>query len=74
MLLTKSIFPFWCAIALPIHSAEIEEIDILIGDIIIMANAIIINIMDIQRIHSSNMAIMPIIQRFYAINFVEFFF
>ena len=38
-----------------------------------MTNAIIINIMDIQRIQTSNIAIMPIIQRFYAINFVEFF-
>ena len=71
MPLTKSIFPFWCAFALPIHSAKI---DILIGDIIIMTNAIIINIMDIQRIHTSNIAIMPIIQCFCAINFVEFFF
>ena len=59
MLLTKSIFPFWCACALPIYSAKI---DILIGDIIIMASALIISILDIQRIHTNNIAIMLIIQ------------
>src|SRR3989337_2785344 len=34
----------------------------------------IISIMDIQRIHTSNIAIMLIIQRFYAKHFIEFFF
>src|SRR3990170_1447492 len=34
----------------------------------------IISIMDIQGIHTSNIAIMLIIQRFYAKHFIEFFF
>ena len=71
MLLAKSIFPFWYAFALPIHSTKI---DILIGDIIIMTSAIIIGIMDIQRIHTSNIAIMLIIQRFYAKHSFKFLF
>ena len=33
MLLTKSIFPFWCVCALPIYFAKI---DILVGDITII--------------------------------------
>ena len=34
----------------------------------------IISIMDIQRMHTNNIAIMLIIQRFYAKYFIEFFF
>src|SRR3990170_1703794 len=34
----------------------------------------VISIMDIQRIHTNNIAIMLIIQRFYAKHFIEFFF
>ena len=68
MLLTKSIFPFWCVCALPIYSTKI---DILVGDITMMASAIIINFMDIQRIHTNNIAIMLII---HANHFIKLFF
>src|SRR3990170_6222305 len=71
MPLTKSIFPFWYAFALPIHSTKI---DILIRNIFVMTSAIIISILDIHRIHTNNIAIMLIIQRFYGKHFIEFFF
>ena len=60
-----------CVCALQIHSTKI---DILIGDISIMTDAIINNIMDIQRIHTNNIAIMLIIQIFYAKHFIDLFF
>ena len=68
MHLTESIFPFWCVCALPIYSTKI---DILVGDNTIMASAIIINLIDIQIIHTNNIAIMLII---HANHFIKFFF
>ena len=59
MLLAISIFPIWCVLANPMHSTKI---DMFIGDIFIIATAIIISIMDIQRIHTKIIAIMLIIQ------------
>ena len=71
MRLAKSIFPIWCVLANPMHSTKI---DMLIRDIFIMTSAIIISTMDIQRIHTNNIAIVLIIQRFYAKHFINFFF
>ena len=63
MPLAISIFPIWCVLASPMHSTKI---DMLIGGIFIITSAIIISIMDIQRIRTNNIAIMLIIQRFSA--------
>ena len=63
MPLAISIFPIWCVPANPMHSTKI---DMLIGDIFIITSAIIISIMDIQRIRTNNIAIMLIIQIFSA--------
>ena len=61
MPLPISIFPIWCVLANPIHSTKI---DMLIREIFIITSAIIISTMDIQRVHTNNIAIMIIIQRF----------
>ena len=61
MSLAKSIFPIWCVLANSMHSTKI---DMLIRDIFIMTSAIIISTMDIQRVHTKNIAIMFITQRF----------
>ena len=72
MPLAKSIFSIWCVIANYMHSIKI---DMLIRDIFIMTSAIIIiSTMDIQGIHTNNIAIMLIIQRFSAKHFNAFFF
>ena len=60
MPLAISIFSIWCVLANPIHSTKI---DMLIGDIFIITSAIIISSMDIQGVHTNNIAIMLIIQR-----------
>ena len=71
MPLAKSIFPIWCVLANSMHSTKI---DMLIRDIFIMTSATIISTMDIQRVHTNNIAIMLIIQRFSAKHFNAFFF
>ena len=71
MPLPKSIFPFWYVFANSMHSTKI---DMLIGDIFIMTSAIIISTMDIQRVHTNNISIMLMIQRFSAKHFNAFFF
>src|SRR3954468_10763328 len=71
MPLAISIFPIWCALANPMHSTKI---DMFIGDIFIITSAIIISTMDIQGVHTNNIAIMLIIQRFSAKQFNAFFF
>ena len=71
MPLAKSIFPIWCVLANSMHSTKI---DMLIRDIFIMTSAIIIGTMDIQSVHTDNIAIMLIIQRFSAKHFIDFFF
>ena len=71
MPLAKSIFPNWCVLASSMHSTKV---DMLIRDIFIMTSAIIISTMDIQGVHTNNIAIMLIIQRFSAKHFNEFFF
>ena len=53
----------WYVLANPINSTKI---DMHIGDIFIMTSAIIITTMDIQGVHTNNIAIMLIIQRFSA--------
>ena len=60
MPLAKSIFPIWCVLANPIHSTKI---DMLIRDIFIMTSAIIISTMDIQRVHTNNIAVILIISK-----------
>ena len=70
MPLAKSIFPNWCVLASSMHSTKI---DMLIRDILIMTSAIIISTMDIQRVHTNNIAIMLIFQRLYAEHFIAFF-
>ena len=70
MPLAKSIFHIWCVLAISMHSTKI---DMLIRDIFIMTSAIIISIMDIQRVHTNNIAIMLLIQRFSAKHFIDFF-
>ena len=71
MPLAISIFPIWCVLANPIHSTKI---DMLIGDIFIMTRATIISTMDIQGVHTNNIAIMLIIQRFSTKHFNALFF
>ena len=63
MPLAKSIFPIWCVLANSMHSTKI---DMLIRDIFIMTSAIIISTIDIQGVHTNNIAIMFIVQRFSA--------
>ena len=53
MPLAKSIFPVWCVLASSMHSTKV---DMLIRDIFIMTSAIIISTMDIQRVHTNNIA------------------
>ena len=71
MPLAKSIFPIWCVLANPVYSTKI---DMFIGGIFIITSAIIISIMDIQRIRTNNIEIMIIIQILSAKNFIDFFF
>ena len=71
MPLAKSIFPIWCVLA---NSMRSTKIDMLIRDIFIMTSAIIISTMDILGVHTNNIAIMLIIQRFSAKYFNAFFF
>ena len=71
MPLAKSIFPDWYVLANSMHSTKI---DMLIRDIFIMTSAIIISTMDILGVHTNNIAIMLIIQRFSAKHFNAFFF
>ena len=63
MPLAKSILPISCVLPSSMYSTKV---DMLIGDIFIMTSAIIISTMDIQRVHTNNIAIMLIIQRFSA--------
>ena len=70
MPLAKSIFPNWCVLASSMYSTKV---DMLIRDIFIMTSAIIISTMDIQRVHTNNIAIMLIIQRFSAKHSNAFF-
>ena len=65
-----NIFSIWCVHA-NMHSTKV---DMLIRDIFIMTGAIIISTMDIQRVHTNNIAIMLIIQRSSAKHFNAFFF
>ena len=58
MPLAISIFPTWCVLANPMHSRNIY---MFIGDIFIITSAIIISTMDIQGVHTNNIAIMLII-------------
>ena len=69
MPLAISIFPNWCVLSNPLHSTKI---DMFIGDIFIISSAIIISTMDIQRVHTNNIAIMLIIRRFSAKHFIDF--
>ena len=62
----RSIFPIWCVLSNPMHSTKI---DMFIRDIFIITSAIIISTMDIQGVHTNNIAIMLIIQRFSAKHF-----
>ena len=71
MPLAKSIFPIWCVLANSMHSTKI---DILIRDIFIMTSAIIISTMDIQGVHTNNIEIMLIIQRFSTKHSMQLFF
>ena len=71
MPLAISIFPIWCLLASSMYSTKV---DMLIRDIFIMTNAIIIRTMDIQGIHTNNIAIMLIIQIFSAKHSNAFFF
>ena len=71
MPLAKSIFPIWYVLANSMHSTKI---DMLIRDIFIMTSAIIISTMDIEGVHTKNIAIMLIILRFSAKHFIDFFF
>ena len=71
MSLAKSIFPIWCVLANSMHSTKMG---MLIRDIFIMTGAIIISTMDIQGVHTNNIAIMLIIQRFSSKHFIDFFF
>ena len=65
-----SIFPIWCVLANSMHSTKI---DMLIRDIFIMTSAIIISTVDIQGVHTNNIAIMLIIQIFSVKHFINFF-
>ena len=71
MPLAKSIFPIWYVLANSMHSTKV---DMLIRDIFIMTSAIIISTMDMQGVHTNNIAIMLIIQRFIDKHFIDFFF
>ena len=71
MPLAKSICPIWCVLA---NSMHYTKVDMLIRDIFIMTSAIIISTMDIQRVHTNNIAILLIIQRFSAKHFIDFLF
>ena len=71
MPLAISIFSIWCVHANPMLSIKI---DMLIGDIFIITSAIIVSIMDIQRIRTNNISIMLIIQIFSTKHFNAFFF
>ena len=71
MPLAISIFPIWRVLANPIHSTKI---DMLIRDIFIIASAIIVSTMDIQGVHTNNIAIMLIIQIFSSKQFNALFF
>ena len=71
MPLAISIVPIWCVLTNPMYSTKI---DMFIGDIFIITSAIIISVMDIQRIRTNNIAIMLIIQIFSAKQFRDFFF
>ena len=71
MPLAKSIFPIWCVLANSMHSTKN---DMLIRDIFAITSAIIISTMDIQRVHTNNIAIMLIIQRFSTKHFNAFLF
>ena len=66
MPLAKSIFPIWCVLANSMHSTKI---DMFIGDIFIITSAIIISTMDIQGVHTNNIAIMLIIQKIWCQTF-----
>ena len=70
MPLAISIFPIWCVLANPMHSTK----DMFIGDIFIITSAIIISTMDIQGIHTNNIAIMLSIQTFSTKYFIDFLF
>ena len=59
MPLAISIFPIWCVLANPMHCTKI---DMFIGDIFIITSAIITSTMDIEGVHTNNIAIMLIIQ------------
>ena len=65
-----NIFSIWCVHA-NMHSTKV---DMLIKDIFIMTRAIVISTMDIQRVHTNNIAIILIIQLFSAKHFIDFFF
>ena len=71
MPLAISISSIWCMYANPMLSTKI---DMLIGDIFIITSAIIISTMDIQGVHTNNIAIMLIIQRFSIKHSIDFFF
>ena len=71
MPLEKFIFPLWYVIANSMHSTKV---DMLIRDIFIMTSAIIISTMDILRVHTNNIVIMLIIERFSAKHFRDFFY
>ena len=71
MPLAKSIFPNWCVLANSMHTTKV---DMLIGDIFIITSAIINSTMDIQGVHTNNIAIMLIIQRLHAKHFIDIFF
>ena len=70
MPLAINIFSIWCDHA-NMHSTNV---DMLIRGIFIMARAIIISTKYIQGVHTNNIAIMLIIQRFSAKHFNAFFF
>ena len=71
MPLAKSIFPIWCVLANTMHSTKV---DMLIRYMFIMTSAIILSTMDIQRVHTNNIAMMLIFQRSSAKHFIAFFF
>ena len=71
MPVAKSIFPVSYVLANSMHSTKT---DMLIRDIFIMTSAIIISTMDIQGVHTNNIAIILIIKRFSAKHFNAFFF
>ena len=70
MILAISICSIWCVHA-NMHSTKV---DMLTRDIFIMTRAIIISTKDIQGVHTNNIAIMLIIQRYSAKYFRDFLF